>query len=228
MQHARRRWSASTAPSRLRRTAEFRLKPHHSFRRRSESYCNADPTSRAPNVRWRLRTLKSAVTRCVLSQRASRSELNGRPPGWAINLLLAEQPLVGRGGSHSAAIRWRPATGAAAALMGAIRADARQLSGDGAGCLPGSGGRTEPDPTSGDRGHAGTRGRRSGGAGVVHLDDALQGWARAPCSFRVVSAAQVQALAAQLTEVQIRVAADPGSRVADSRIGGRLECASAA
>ncbi len=64
----------------------------------------------------------------------------------------AEQPLVGRGGSDAAAVRGRLAPRRAAALLVAVRADARLLSLDRARVLPGSGRRAEPHAAPGDGG----------------------------------------------------------------------------
>src|SRR5713226_280846 len=86
--------------------------------------------------------------------------------------------MVGWGRGHAAAHRWRIAPRSTAALLVAIRADARQLSGDGACGLPGSGRRAELDATSGHRGDATARGERSGCAGAVYLDDAVRGRTR--------------------------------------------------
>src|ERR1700722_3576120 len=133
--------------------------------------------------------------------------------------------MVDRGGGHAAAVRRRPAPRRAAALLVAIRADARQLSGDRAGRLPGSGRRAEPDATPGDRGGATARGERTGCAGADHLDPAVRGRTR-QLSERVGCAGAGTCRANRRGPTP--GPPDAGDGVADPGVGRRMDSASAA
>ena len=102
-------------------------------------------------VRWPSRT---SFCRRVSRQRVQSTE-------------FAEQFMVRGSGCDAAAVRRRFATCRTSSILGAIRANARQLPRYGFGRVPGSGRRPEFDPATHHRGRPAAAGKRSSGTGPV-------------------------------------------------------------